>query len=448
MKRTVRLTRPRRTGLVAVALGVGLATSACNPFGGEPTEHPDWHEPLQVARGEAHAGEWRMNDSDFRYVDDPTIALAPNGDAGIAWVDQARQSLFFRRYDADGTARGDAPVEVPSEPGIFSWLPRMVFTDDGTIHVLWQEIIFSGGFHGGEIMHSRSTDGGASFSEPTNLSNTTNGAGKGRWSVRVWYNGSLDLAAVSDDTLYAVWTEYQGTLLVARSTDAGVSWSEPATVFGGEDELPARGPSLSAGPDGVIHLAWSVGGADDADIHYARSIDRGATFRPSTTVHPGDSRADAPEIAVAADGTIHLTWTERRENPTHAYRVLHASRAPGATEFGAPRIVSDPLPAGFAGARYPYLELDGDGRPHILFELYRDEASYSQGLAIVRSLPGGAFSAPERIPRGRTVRRAINGSLQGMFMDKLATTPDGRHFIVNSTFLEGERSAIWLLRSR
>jgi len=38
-----------------------------------------WTEPIEVARGPAHQGPWRMNDSEFHYVDDPTVAVADDG---------------------------------------------------------------------------------------------------------------------------------------------------------------------------------------------------------------------------------------------------------------------------------------------------------------------------------------------------------------------------------
>ena len=44
---------------------------------------------------------------------------------------------------------------------MFSWLPRMRSRPaiERSV-VLWQEIIFSGGSHGGEILFARSNDGG------------------------------------------------------------------------------------------------------------------------------------------------------------------------------------------------------------------------------------------------------------------------------------------------
>jgi hypothetical protein len=57
-------------------------------------------------------------------------------------------------------------VPVSKNPASFSWLPKIVMTsgDPQAIYVLWQEIIFSGGSHGGDILFARSTDDGRTFS--------------------------------------------------------------------------------------------------------------------------------------------------------------------------------------------------------------------------------------------------------------------------------------------
>lgn len=422
---------------------------ACSLESGQAPIASEWHDAVEVASGQAHVGPWRMNESNFRYVDDPTVALAPNGEVAVAWADQARQDIFFRRYDVDGKVLQDAPTRVSGRPDVFSWLPRMVITDNDTIHALWQEIIFSGGSHGGEIHYSRSTDGGASFSDPVNLSRTTNGAGKGRLSQRLWHNGSLDLAAARDGTLYAAWTEYQGPLRLARSEDGGSSWSKAATVFGRDGQPPARGPTLATGPDGHVHLAWAVGEDPEADIHYASSDDRGRTFGRVKTINPGRAHADGPKLARARDGTLHLAWMESREGPLRAYRVLHARSMSNQTGFEQAQAISEPLPEGFADARFPHLALDGAGNPYVLIELFRSSARRGQGLALVRSGDGGkTFSAPALVPRGDDAGDGVNGSRQGLLMDKLAVSPEGEVFVVNSVFQKGEFSQVWLLRSR
>ena len=51
-----------------------------------------WRPRVEIASGEAVRGPWVQNDSDYRWVDDPSVQLTADGDAIVAWVDQAKNS--------------------------------------------------------------------------------------------------------------------------------------------------------------------------------------------------------------------------------------------------------------------------------------------------------------------------------------------------------------------
>src|SRR6185369_552618 len=156
-----------------------------------------WQRITEIASGRGERGPWQQSASRFDYVDDPAVAIDDEGNIAVAWVEQARKAVLFQRYSADGKAQLEQAANVSRQPETFSWLPRLALAPDapGNIFVLWQEIIFSGGSHGGEILFARSGDGGRSFTEPVNLSKSVGGDGKGRINRDYWHNGSLDLAA-------------------------------------------------------------------------------------------------------------------------------------------------------------------------------------------------------------------------------------------------------------
>ena len=239
-----------------------------------------WIDPVEVAAGDAFQGPWRMNRSQFDFVDDPTVAINEEGIVAVAWADQSSKDIYLQIYGSDGQTRLDVPTNISRTPKVFSWLPRMV-TSNGeptSIYVLWQEIIFSGGSHGGEILFARSHDGGRTFNGPLNLSNSLAGDGKGRLTRRYWDNGSLDLVMGPDDTLYAAWTEYDGALWLSRSADKGETFSAPQRIAGIDEARPARGPSLAVDVDNVVYIAWTVGEDPRANIRIARSDDGGRSF--------------------------------------------------------------------------------------------------------------------------------------------------------------------------
>ncbi len=85
-----------------------------------------WEGPHTIASGDAYRGPWRMNESEFHFVDDPTVAVDQSGGVAVVWANHKVQDLFFQRFDGDGTARFEEPVNISRSPDVFSWLPRIV----------------------------------------------------------------------------------------------------------------------------------------------------------------------------------------------------------------------------------------------------------------------------------------------------------------------------------
>ncbi len=405
-----------------------------------------WSKVIEIAQGEAFVGPWQMNASDWRYVDDPTVAIDSKGFVGVAWVDQSRKDIFFQLYSPEGKAQLDKPVNVSKSPAIFSWLPKMAIVsgDPPHIYVLWQEIIFSGGTHGGEIFFARSTDGGQTFHEPLNLSNTPAGDGKGRLTRWIWHNGSLDLAVAPDGTIYAAWTEYEGALWFSRSTNGGASFSIPLRVAGSHLE-PARGPSIAADKEGRVYLAWTIGEDPEADIRLAISDNRGQSFSKPRILFKSHGHADAPKIAVDKKGWVHIVYAESPDGPFQRYHIRYSRSKDGGQTFEAPKDISSPNPKGFQSASSPSLSVDAEGKVYVLWELFPDPRGYPIGLGFTYSDDNGqTFLPPFVLPGTSNPALGFNGSLQGLFMRKLAVNDQGMIAVVHSTFKRNEASRIFL----
>lgn len=436
--------RALRAFLILALPGLALSGRPLAGAEGPAMAGVAWQPPVTVATGDADMGPWRMNRSRFHYVDDPTVALLQDGRAGVAWVDNRAQNVYFALLGPGDDAPLVGPTDVSASPGTFSWLPRVVLTEAGEVFVLWQEIVFSGGSHGGEAFFARSDDGGRTFSAPVNLSGSEAGDGKGRLTRERWHNGSLDLARAPDGTLVAAWTEYEGTLWVSRSTDGGRSFSLPLRVAGSEAE-PARGPDLALGADGAAYLAWTVGEDPGADLRLAASTDGGASFGAPRVLFPGPGHADAPKIALDGGGRLHLAYALGDDGPFGAHHVRYARLDPDAPGDAEPRrLGSGP---GGGSAHFPHLALGGDGAVVVVWELYPDPERRPYGLGVAVSGDGGAtFVEPAVLPGTADPSLGFNGSLQGFLMDKLDVNARGDVAVVNSRFLPRERSLVRVIR--
>jgi hypothetical protein len=403
-----------------------------------------WNRPIEIAAGGGQRGPWQQNDSQYDYVDDPSVALGVDGAAYVVWVDHRPKDVLLQIYEVGGKPRFAAPIDVSRTPAVFSWLPRIVLSpvNPRDVFVLWQEIVFSGGSHGGEAFFARSLDGGATFHEPVNLSRSMGGDGKARFDRELWHNGSLDLAIAADGTLHAAWTEYDGPLWYSRSSDRGESFAAPRQIAG-TNEHPARAPALAVAGD-RLHLAWTTGEDAAADVRIATSADAGRTFGEPVVVERTATYSDAPKLAIDAAGTLHVAYAESAGGPFERYHVRYTRSRDGARTFDAHRVIARDDEASLAA---PALSLD-DRRVLVLWEQAAGANTYARGLGIAMSRDGGdTFTAPEPVADSRDPGGGNNGSHQGRLMKKLDVR-DGALAVVNSALAPEKHSRVWLLRGR
>lgn len=427
-----------------VAMACGPAASVSSIGGtatqAAPRDTITWSPPVEIATGGGERGPWQQNNSRYDFVDDPSVALTVNGDAAIVWVDQARKDVFWQIYTPDGRKRLAAPINISRTPAEFSWLPRIALSprDPKHVYVLWQEIIFSGGPHGGEMFFTRSLDGGRTFEAPQNLTHSVAGEGKGRFDSERWHNGSFDITVGEDGTIYTAWTDYEGTLTLRRSNNAGKTFGPPVVVAA-DRKRPARAPSLAV-RNGSVCLAWTVGEDKGADVRVASSPD-GTTFSAPTIVDKSPGYSDAPKVAFDRSGTVHLAYAETSGGPFDRAEVRY-TRSRDCKTFERPRVISEPHAASVAGS-FPNLAVDGN-RVFVTWEYYPGGEQQPHGIGIAYSDDKGKrFTQPALVPGTRDP--GPNGGAEGRLTRKLAVRGNAI-VVVNSARRPGESSRVWLVR--
>ncbi|MEP7084652.1 MAG: sialidase family protein, partial [Betaproteobacteria bacterium] len=147
----------------------------------------------------------------------------------------------------------------------------------------------------------RSTDKGGTWSARTRIADVTSvGTQDPDSAIRVRDGSNLGSIAVSPQgTLYAVWQDARTSsgardgILLASSTDAGVSWSVPLRINAAPD-VPAFTPTVAVRADGTIGVTYYDFRSNTAspqtlltDYWLARSAD-GVTWRESRLAGPFD----------------------------------------------------------------------------------------------------------------------------------------------------------------
>jgi hypothetical protein len=269
-----------------------------------------------------------------------TVVAGRDGCVNLGWAD-ASHSVYFDRT-CDGGASFSAPVLVYGLGGS----PQIAIDSMGNVDVVWE-----GGVGFFDILFSRSTNGGASFSPAIEL------AGPNESGV------SYALAVDSSNNINVVLTRSPYTdVFLERSVDGGVSFTR--TNVSNTNSGSTGNPQYIA-PAVQIALD-SLGGIDVAreepstgSIVFNRSIDQGITFS-STAIPKGGATDGDPQIAVDSNGNINLAWAG---NSSGIYDVFFSRSTDLGASFSSPQNLS----TGSIGAStpMPQIGLDSLGNTYV-----------------------------------------------------------------------------------
>jgi BNR repeat-like domain len=243
---------------------------------------------------------------------------------------------------------------------VFEAKPDQVFSDkpwiavdqtvgrfSGYIYVVWSydHNTTCGGINScsEELAFSRSSDGGKSFSHVRlvegNAPFCTNPA-NGRPAGSMKCDGAQGATPVvgPDGTLYVAtpYIDVMGgriptKLMITTSSDSGNTWTRPVLIAAIHDisgpfppekyrnlSLPAFGCDVRSGQ---LYITWSDKGKRDADILFSTSRDHGQTWSTPNRINddaPGNGANQfQPQLAVASDGVVAITFFDTRNDPRH-----------------------------------------------------------------------------------------------------------------------------------
>jgi hypothetical protein len=296
---------------------------------------------------------------------DPWVTFAPNGDVYASVLaydlpgdyDTTRRSQILVSKSIDGGLSWGAPTvvidDVPQPPNIAIFNDKDSITadpnDSRLVYDAWDRLQVPPGLIGGKgvLTFARTTDGGQTWEPARAIYDPgTNHAVQGPQiivmpdqSLRIFFS-ELTLEVTVQGGIRS-----KDALKVMRSTDRGLTWSAPVEIaamkgvevfdpdngtFVTTNSAPGEGLvipifDVAVDPnDGNLYTVWEddrFTGGQYNRIAFSQSTDGGQTWSDPIPINqtPGtipvaDRSAFIPSVAVAADGTVAVSYYDFRFN--------------------------------------------------------------------------------------------------------------------------------------
>ncbi|HJZ62799.1 MAG TPA: PKD domain-containing protein [Candidatus Acidoferrum sp.] len=312
------------------------------------------------------------NNSDFSFT--PQMAVDSAGNIYAVWEDDAanNNNILFSS-STDGGATFSAPKNLSNTSG-FPFNPRIFVGSDNNISVVWENTT-PGNL---DIFYSHSADGGTTFSAPLNVSNDSADS------------ASPQVAADSAGNVFVVWESDTGArgILFSRSLDAGNSFSAPvmlSTNTGG-----SMAPQMALDPAGNINVVWEDDILSASDITFSRSQDHGATFSAPKSLSHNVGNSNSAMIAVDLSGNINVVW--ENDSPGN-FDIFYTRSTDGGQNFSALLNLSNSP----GTAKSAQIATDLGGNINVVWA-DNTPPSFSTDIYFSRSSNAGAFfSTPQNI---------------------------------------------------
>lgn len=332
-----------------------------------------------------------------------TIAINPTNPLNLA----AGANIRYYYYSNDGGLTW-TQGNLTSTYGVWGD-PVVIYDAQGYLYYGHLSNPPSPGYWIDRIVVNRSTTGGSTWNS---------GVGVGfnppvRNQDKEWLAADMT-GSPHDGNIYMSWTEFDRygssstadstRILFSRSTDAGLTWSNPVRLSeqGGDcidEDNTVEGAVPAVGPNGEVYTAWS----GPLGIMLDRSTDGGVTFGSDifVTDQPGGWDFAVPGIyrcngmpVTACDvstspyrGHVYVLWSDQRNGLGDTDVWLVTSTDGGAT-WGPRRRVNDDMTA--THQFFPWLTIDQEtGYLYAVFYDRRAVAGNATEVWMARSTDGG-----------------------------------------------------------
>jgi len=297
---------------------------------------------------------------------------------GSAVINRRPKRITYQQYSPAGTLLMQRILYATNQLGMNDAVqePHVAVGANGNIYVVWRKS--DGRFD--DVVLSRSTDGGQTFSAPKTLTyqtETISGLGTEAHafqpSIAVGKNGTVFVSYLRENFVFSLLPLSRAIVRidigVIRSTDGGTTFSNVIvpTVYpssaAGASVSTASTPALALDSKDNPYVVWaaSISGRG-TDMYLAASKDGGATFATAVNVSGYLSLNITPRqqaIAIGPNDAIYVTWNAIDSNTGLGDNHLRVST--DGQKFAAPKNVSNATYYTGALTDWPAVRTDSSG---------------------------------------------------------------------------------------
>jgi hypothetical protein len=362
-----------------VLFGSANVLWAWSDFRGGTSYREIWtRRSTDASGGTPAAAEVRANGSGATATTDSYgVRIARAGTAIFATYEaftSARNRHIFLTRSTDGGATWAAPVQVSSgtSPGFVAAEPRIAATS-ARAYVVWRDNR-SGSLD--VYLRAWNVATSAFVAADTRIDTGTVAGSSSSFSADVAAEGTNVYVAWVDDRdrgSFDIWLN--------RSTDSGTTWLSNAIKLDGDTlDHDSIGPRVIAPDAGDVLVGWIDYRSGFPDPYVTRSTDAGATFSPPARVDTGTEPgvSGSYDLAIAGVGDlVAVAWSDDRAGFLDIFTNFSLDQ--GAT-WQPTDYRLDTSPAGTSDSQEPTVSVAGS-RVHVAWVDHRRGASCPTGMA-------------------------------------------------------------------
>jgi hypothetical protein len=348
-----------------------------------------------------------------------TMALDSSGNIYVVWTGRANPTDSLATFLSRSTDRGStfSPPVKASGTARLPQLPNIAIDKSGNILITFLDT----GQANFPLFAVRSTDGGASFSAPAQISqaNETLNISPNRGGLVAFDSGGAAYVLYNSAPVGVSGATAQIMLAVAA---AGQSFATPKLIS--NKDVSAFSPQLAVDKNNNLLLSFyyrmsSASQPNNREITFVRSSDKGNTFSLPLNLSNNLGQSTNPFLIPDSSGNLNIVWEDTTGNSNGD--IFFSRSTDGGATFGPPVNVSENIGVSSSST----VSFDSSGN---LFIAWVDDSGANPDVFVASLNPSNLNAADfalnvvpavVSIERGTRATFAININRQGSFSSNL-----------------------------